>query len=71
MRLDLNALNASTDRITIVAAEPLTAQEPWQALATGITRAIKDGAVVWTHHNVSTKAFPVPGEFEKADAIAA
>jgi predicted glutamine amidotransferase len=71
MRLDLNALNASTDRITIVATEPLTADEPWHALATGTTLAIKDGAIVWRHHNASTNAFPVPGECELADALVA
>ncbi len=71
MRLDLNAMNAPTDRITIVATEPLTSDEPWQALATGTTLAIKDGEIVWSHHNPNTKAFPVPGECEMAEALVA
>ena len=70
MRLDLNALNASTDRITIVATEPLTTDEPWQALATGTTLAIKDGEIVWAHHNANTTAFPVAGENTFVETVA-
>ncbi len=70
MRLDLNALNAPTDRITIVATEPLTAEEPWQALATGTTLAIKDGEIVWSHQNMDTCAFPVVADNTPVAAIA-
>ncbi len=69
MRLDLNAMNALTDRITIVATEPLTSDEPWQALATGTTLAIKDGEIVWSHHNADTIAFAVPEEHSVGEVL--
>ena len=60
MSLDLGALNHATDRMVLIATEPLTADEPWAALATGESRLFVDGQQIWQHINPKTRAFPMP-----------
>jgi len=57
MSLDLGPLNAEGDVMTLLATEPLTVDEPWQALRTGDFRVYVDGQEVWREHNPQTQAF--------------
>jgi glutamine amidotransferase len=41
----------------MIAYEPLTVDEPWQALRTGELRVYVDGQEVWCELNPQTKAF--------------
>lgn len=59
MSLDLGPLNAEGDVMTLLATEPLTLDEPWQALATGEFRVYVQGQEVWRQHNPHARAFPV------------
>jgi predicted glutamine amidotransferase len=59
MTLDLGPLNARGDVMTLLATEPLTVNEPWEALQTGEFRVYVEGRQVWQHHNRQTRAFPV------------
>jgi predicted glutamine amidotransferase len=62
LSMDLGALNGPDDRMVIVATEPLTVDEQWQALQTGDTRVYVGGRAVWTHQCPRTRRFAVPGE---------
>ncbi len=44
--VDFAALTAPTDRVAVVATEPLTTGEPWRAFAPGELRVFVDGAPV-------------------------
>ena len=57
MSLDLGPLNAEGDVMTLLATEPLTVDEPWQALRTGEFRVYVDGQEVWRELNPQTQAF--------------
>jgi glutamine amidotransferase len=46
LSVDFATLAAPTDRVAIVATEPLTADEPWQAMAAGELRVFVHGALV-------------------------
>lgn len=59
MSLDLGPLNAEGDVMTLLATEPLTSDEPWQALVTGEFRVYVQGQEVWRRVNPHAKAFPV------------
>lgn len=59
LSLDLSAMNGRDDRLVIVATDPLTSDEAWQALAPGESRVFVDGAEVWRHRELQTQAFPV------------
>jgi predicted glutamine amidotransferase len=50
LTLDLAQLNAPTDRMVVVATQPLTHDEPWQSLAPGETRVFADGRSLWSSH---------------------
>jgi glutamine amidotransferase len=43
----------------LLATEPLTLDEPWQALRTGEFVVVVDGQVVWQALDPDTRAFPV------------
>jgi predicted glutamine amidotransferase len=58
--LDLAGMNGPADRMAIIATEPLTSEEPWQAFATGESRVFVQGAEVWRHLSRTTRAFPMP-----------
>jgi predicted glutamine amidotransferase len=47
LSLDLAAANGPGDRMVIVATEPLTRNEPWQAFGAGELQVFVDGASVW------------------------
>ncbi|WP_416545231.1 class II glutamine amidotransferase [Limnohabitans sp. DCL3] len=57
MSLDLGPLNAQGDVMSLLATEPLTVDEPWQALRTGEFRVYVDGHEVWRDLNPQTTAF--------------
>jgi glutamine amidotransferase len=57
MSLDLGPLNAEGDVMTLLATEPLTLNEPWQALQTGEFRVYVDGREAWREVNPQTRAF--------------
>jgi predicted glutamine amidotransferase len=57
--LNLSEFNRIGDRMTVIATEPLTSEEPWAAFVTGESRVFVDGEQVWQHVNPNTRAFPV------------
>jgi predicted glutamine amidotransferase len=59
MSLDLGPLNAEGDVMTLLATQPLTSDEPWQALGTGEFRVYVQGQEVWREVNPHARAFPV------------
>jgi predicted glutamine amidotransferase len=59
MSLDLGPLNAEGDVMSLLATEPLTVDEPWQALRTGEFRVYVNGQAVWHHLNPQTQSFAV------------
>lgn len=59
MSLDLGPLNAPGDVMSLLATEPLTLDEPWQALQTGEFRVLVAGQEVWRHIDSQTRAFAV------------
>jgi glutamine amidotransferase len=59
MSLDLGPLNAEGDIMSLLATEPLTLDEPWQALRTGEFVVVAGGQVVWQEVHHGTRAFPV------------
>jgi glutamine amidotransferase len=59
MSLDLGPLNAEGDIMSLLATEPLTLDEPWQALRTGEFVVVVGGQVVWQAVHAGTRAFPV------------
>lgn len=59
MSLDLGPLNAEGDIMSLLATEPLTLDEPWQALRTGEFLVVVGGQVVWQAVHTGTRAFPV------------
>ena len=59
MSLDLGPLNAEGEVMSLLATEPLTLDEPWQALRTGEFVVVVGGQVVWQEIHVGTRAFPV------------
>lgn len=61
MSLDLGPLNAPGDVMSLLATEPLTHDEPWQALCTGEFRVLVDGQSVWRAVNPRTQAFAWAG----------
>lgn len=60
MSLDLGPLNAPGDVMSLLATEPLTLDEPWQALRTGEFLVLVDGQAVWRTFQPRTQAFPLP-----------
>jgi glutamine amidotransferase len=44
LSVDFGALTAPQDRVAVVATEPVTADEPWQAMQRGELRVFVDGA---------------------------
>jgi predicted glutamine amidotransferase len=46
LSVDFAALTSPTDRVAVVATEPLTTGEPWQAMAPGELRVFVDGEAV-------------------------
>lgn len=48
MTLDLRQVNAETDRMVLVATEPLTADEPWARFEPGELKVFVQGAQVWS-----------------------
>ena len=59
MSLDLGPLNDEGDIMSLLATEPLTLDEPWQALRTGEFVVVVGGQVVWQAVHTGTRAFPV------------
>lgn len=57
VELDLSTINPPSDRIIVVATEPITSQEPWQAFETGECKVFVNGEQVWRHVNASTRLF--------------
>ncbi len=49
MSLDLATVNAPGDRMVLVATEPLTSNEAWQAFAPGELQVFVAGEQVWAH----------------------
>lgn len=49
LTLDLATTNGPDDRMVLVATEPLTRNEAWQAFAPGELRVFVDGEEVWRH----------------------
>ncbi|WP_295956956.1 class II glutamine amidotransferase [Rhodoferax sp.] len=62
MTLDLRQANGESDRMVLVATEPLTADEPWDSFAPGELKVFVDGAQVWS----STSLPPKPVKAVKA-----
>lgn len=60
LTLDLAPLNGEHDRMAVLATEPLTHGEPWQALQTGETLVLVAGEPVWRQVNGQTRRFPPP-----------
>ena len=58
MRVDLGALNAPSDRIVVIATEPLTDEERWVPMRSGELQVFVDGTTVWQQVNENTRAFP-------------
>lgn len=48
LSLDLAAANGPLDRMALVATEPLTRAEPWQAMVPGELVVLQQGAPVWS-----------------------
>jgi glutamine amidotransferase len=44
LRVDFAALTTPADRVAVIATEPLTSDEPWNAMAHGELRVFEDGA---------------------------
>ncbi|HET9644351.1 MAG TPA: class II glutamine amidotransferase, partial [Burkholderiaceae bacterium] len=57
VELDLGAINAPDDQIVVIATDPLTSEEPWQAFETGECKVFVNGEQVWRHVNKSTRVF--------------
>jgi glutamine amidotransferase len=57
MRVDLGALNAPTDRIIVIATEPLTDEERWVPMRSGELQVFVEGTTVWQQVNERTRAF--------------
>ncbi len=62
MSLDLAQVNGEDDRMMVIATEPLTADEPWQAFVTGESRLFVNGDLVWKHTCPTTRVFTAPTE---------
>lgn len=71
MSLDLGPLNAEGDVMTLLATQPLTLDEPWQALRTGEFRVYVDGQETWRRHHPQTRAFPTAQPVNTAGSDAA
>ncbi len=56
LSVDFSALTTPRDRVALVATQPLTRDEPWQAFAAGELRAFVDGACAYQN-----KLSPLPG----------
>lgn len=70
LSMDLGELNGPNDRMTIVATEPLTVDEAWQALQTGDTKVYVDGQEVWSHRCETTRRFAAPELAVRAASLA-
>jgi Glutamine amidotransferases class-II len=55
MTLDLRQANSETDRMVLVATEPLTADEPWARFAPGELKVFVEGAQVWSSTSLPPK----------------
>lgn len=71
LSMDLGELNGPDDRMTIVATEPLTVDEVWQALQTGETKVFVAGREVWSHRCEQTRRFPAPEQGRRSGAASA
>jgi glutamine amidotransferase len=60
MVVDLGSLNAESDQMVIIATEPLTSDEPWEAFETGECKVFVGGEQVWRHRSMDTRLFSVP-----------
>lgn len=58
LALDLAALNQPDDQIALIATEPLTQGEPWQAFEPGQLKVFVRGKEVFDHINPRTRGFP-------------
>lgn len=56
VRIDLGQVNSVDDRMVLVATEPLTSDEPWQAFEPGELRVFVGGEAVWQGLPISTPA---------------
>jgi len=70
MALDLSRFNGAGDRMTLVATEPLTQDEPWVAFETGESRVFAGGETVWRHRSAATRAFALPDQRSSSTALA-
>jgi predicted glutamine amidotransferase len=48
MTLDLREVNSESDRMVLVATEPLTTDEPWSSFEPGELKVFVEGAQVWS-----------------------
>jgi glutamine amidotransferase len=60
VEMDLSTVNGSDDRMVVVATEPLTVDEPWEALQTGEFRVYVRGELVYASVNPGVVRFPMP-----------
>jgi predicted glutamine amidotransferase len=58
--MDLSALNHATDRMIIIATEPLTSDELWKAYAIGESKVFVDGQELWQSVDKTVRKFPIP-----------
>ena len=56
MTLDLRQTNSESDRMVLVATEPLTADEPWDSFAAGELKVFVEGAQVWSSTSLPPKS---------------
>lgn len=71
MSLDLGPLNAEGDVMTLLATEPLTVDEPWEALRTGEFRVYVEGQEVWRETHLQTQAFAVAERMQPSGTLRA
>ncbi len=69
LSLDLSVANGPGDRMALVATEPLTHDEPWQAMAPGELFVFVDGERVWQGRHVPRAPVQVPTGFRLRMAI--
>lgn len=61
LSLDLSQANGPQDRMVLLATEPLTHEEPWQAMAAGEFFVFVNGEAVWRRQGELVAA-PAPRE---------
>ncbi len=60
LSLDLSVANGRSDRMVLIATEPLTRNEVWTPFAAGELQVFVDGASVWQHHRVPAPTMARP-----------